>query len=124
MRCHRTLSLAFWLSGGRAMIRWEYHFIQVTNAPFLHSGTVPDFVNELGGDGWELVGFDLRNQARRAAIKWQGLVPPQPSARHWPFQTPPGPHMAESRSDLALRLARDRVSETSPQLLKHLIYRS
>jgi len=30
------------------MTRWEYHFIQVTNAPFLHSGTVPDFVNELG----------------------------------------------------------------------------
>jgi len=29
------------------MTRWEYHFIQVTNAPFLHSGTVPDFVNEL-----------------------------------------------------------------------------
>jgi hypothetical protein len=37
------------------MTRWEYHFIQVTNAPFLHSGTVPDFVNELGRDGWELV---------------------------------------------------------------------
>ena len=45
------------------MTRWEYHFIQVTNAPFLHSGTVPDFVNELGRDGWELVGFDVHNQA-------------------------------------------------------------
>ena len=55
--------VAFWFSGGRAMTRWEYHFIQVTNAPFLHSGTVPDFVNELGRDGWELVGFDVHNQA-------------------------------------------------------------
>ena len=45
------------------MTRWEYHFIQVTNAPFLHSGTVPDFINKLGGDGWELVGFDVHNQA-------------------------------------------------------------
>ena len=45
------------------MARWEYHFIQVTKAPFVHSGTVPDFINELGGDGWELVGFDVHNQA-------------------------------------------------------------
>jgi len=45
------------------MTRWEYHFIQVANAPFPHSGTVPDFVNELGRNGWELVGFDVHNQA-------------------------------------------------------------
>src|SRR5215472_10667726 len=86
MDCHRTLSIAFWLSGGRAMTRWEYHFIQVTNGPFLHSGTVPDFITKLGGDGWELVGFDVHNQA---LFRTSSLAPGYrfllTNIRQWPF---------------------------------------
>ena len=58
------------------MTRCEYHFIQVTNAPFLHSGTVPDFVNELGRDGWELVNGSscplpvIRDRGRIGSFGW------------------------------------------------------
>jgi hypothetical protein len=45
------------------MIRWEYHFTVVTNMTLPDGGTVQDLVNRLGRDGWELVGFDVHNQA-------------------------------------------------------------
>lgn len=45
------------------MTRWEYYFTVITNMTFPDGETVQDLVNRLGRDGWELVGFDVHNQA-------------------------------------------------------------
>lgn len=49
--------------GGCAMTRWEYRFTHITNVNFPDRETAQDLVNRLGSDGWELVGFDVHNQA-------------------------------------------------------------
>jgi hypothetical protein len=45
------------------MTRWEYWFTHITNVNFPDRETAQDLVNRLGSDGWELVGFDVHNQA-------------------------------------------------------------
>jgi hypothetical protein len=45
------------------MTRWEYRFTHITNVNFPDGETAQDLVNRLGSDGWELVGFDVHNQA-------------------------------------------------------------
>jgi hypothetical protein len=45
------------------MTRWEYYFTVIAKMTLPDSGTVQDLVNRLGHEGWELVGFDVHNQA-------------------------------------------------------------
>ena len=45
------------------MTRWEYYFTVIAKMTLPDSGTVEDLVNRWGRDGWELVGFDVHNQA-------------------------------------------------------------
>jgi hypothetical protein len=45
------------------MTYWEYCFTHITNTNFPDRETAQDLVNRLGRDGWELVGFDVHNQA-------------------------------------------------------------
>ena len=45
------------------MTHWEYYFTIITNMNSPDGETVQDLVNRLGCDGWELVGFDVHNQA-------------------------------------------------------------
>jgi hypothetical protein len=45
------------------MTRWEYHFTVIAKVITPGGETVQDLTNGLGRDGWELVGFDVHNQA-------------------------------------------------------------
>jgi hypothetical protein len=45
------------------MTCWEYHSMQITNINYPGGETAQDLVNRLGRDGWELVGFDVHNEA-------------------------------------------------------------
>jgi hypothetical protein len=45
------------------MTRWEYYFTVIAKLTSPDGEPVQDWINRLGGDGWELVGFDVHNQA-------------------------------------------------------------
>jgi hypothetical protein len=45
------------------MTRWEYHFTVIAKTTSPDGEPVQDLINRLGCDGWELVGFDVHNQA-------------------------------------------------------------